>query len=63
MRKICCNTCKKYKEFKKPKNIIYCDKTLLLSSIFNKCGIEDEKVFKEEESIEIITILGLIEKI
>ena len=37
-----------------------CDKTLLLSSICNKCGSEDEKIFKEEKSIEILKIFGLI---
>ena len=40
-----------------------CNKTLLLSSICNKCGKEDEKIFKEEESIEIWKILGLINNI
>ena len=59
MRKIYCTKCKKYKEFKKSK-IYICDKTLLLSSIFNKCGSEDEKIFKEKESTEILKILGLI---
>ena len=59
MRKIYCTKCKNYKEFKKSK-IYICDKTLLLSSIFNKCGSEDEKIFKEKESTEILKILGLI---
>ena len=53
MKKISCTKCKKYKEFKKPKILYICNKTLLLSSICNKCGKEDEKIFKEEESIEI----------
>ena len=30
-----------------------CYKTSLLSSICNMCRREDEKIFKEEESIEI----------
>ena len=34
--------------------------TLLLSSIFDKYESEDEKIFKEDESIEILQILGLI---
>ena len=38
-------------------------KTLLLSSICNKCGSEDEKIFMEEESIEILKILCLITNI
>ena len=30
MRKVFCNKCKKYKEFKKPKISYICDKALLL---------------------------------
>ena len=33
-----------------------CDKALPLSSICNKCGSENEKIFKEEESIEVLNI-------
>ena len=39
------------------------EKTLVLSIICSKCENEDEKIFKEEESIEILKILGLIENI
>ena len=60
IRKIYCTKCEKYKEFKNPKISYICDKTLFPSSICNKCGSGDEKIFKEEESIEIIKILGLI---
>ena len=35
----------------------------VFSIICNKCKNEDEKIFKEEESIEILKILGLIENI
>ena len=35
-------------------------KTLVLSINCNKYKIEDEKIFKEEESIDILKILGLI---
>ena len=38
-----------------------CDKALPLSSVCNKCGSEDEKIFKKEESIEILKIIVLIE--
>ena len=38
-----------YKEFKKPKRSDNCDK----SSICNKRGSEDEKIFKRQESAEI----------
>ena len=36
-------------------------KKLVLSIIHSKCTNEDEKIFIEEESIEILNILGLIE--
>ena len=36
---------------------------LVLSIISSKCKNEDEKIFKEEHSIEILKILGLIENI
>ena len=39
------------------------DKTLFLFSTCNKCGRKNEKIFKEEESIEILKILGLIANI
>ena len=45
---------------KKPKILYICDKILLLSSICDKCGSEDEVLFKEEDSIEILKVLGLI---
>ena len=38
-------------------------KTLSFSIVFSKCGHEYEKIFKEEESIEILKILGLITNI
>ena len=37
------------------------EKTLDFSIICSKYRIKDEKIFKEEESIEILKILGLIE--
>ena len=53
----------KYKKFIKPKVSYICYKTLLLSSICNKCGSEDDKIFKEEVSLEILKILSLINDI
>ena len=38
-------------------------KALGLSIICSKCKNEDEKIFKEEESVEILKVLGLIENI
>ena len=39
------------------------EKTLVLSIICSKSKNEDEKIFKEEESIEILKMLGLMENI
>ena len=39
------------------------EKTLVLSVTFSKCKNEEEKLFKEEESIDILKILVLIENI
>ena len=50
MRKIYCTTCKIYKEFKKLKNHIFVIKHNFVL----------EFVIMEEESIEILKILGLI---
>ena len=36
-------------------------KTLVLSIICSKCKNEDEKLFKENESDEILKILGSVE--
>ena len=60
MKKNYCAKCKKYKEFKKPRISYICDKILLISSICNKGGNKDEKIFKKDESIEILKVLGLI---
>ena len=51
----------KYKKFKKPKISCILVKTSVLSFVCSKCENEDKKIFKEEESIEISKILGLIE--
>ena len=51
----------KYRKFEKPKISYLLEKTLVFSIICSKCKNEDEKLFKEEESIEILKILGLIE--
>ena len=52
----------KNRKFEKLKIYIF-EKTLVLSITCSKCKIEDETVFKEEESIEILKILGLIKNI
>ena len=45
------NVSKKYRKLKK---------TLRLSILYSKCGHGYEKIFKEEESIEILKMLDLI---
>ena len=59
MKKLYCVICGKCRKFEKPK-ISY---LLVLSIICSKCKNDDEKLFKEEESIEILKILGLIKNI
>ena len=51
-----------YSKFKNPKNIIQ-HQTLVFSIVCSKCkNEEDEKIFKEEESIEILKIIGSFKK-
>ena len=59
-KKIYCIKWDKYRKFKNPKISHIFDKKLVLSIIYNKCNSNDEKIFKEEESIEILKILGLV---
>ena len=63
MKKLYCIICCRYRKFEKPKISYLLEKTLVLSIICSKCKNEDEKIFKEEDSIEIIKILGLINNI
>ena len=63
MKKLYCDICSKYRKFGKPKISYLLEKKLILSIICSKCNNEDEKLFKEEESIVILNILGLIENI
>ena len=60
VKKLNCFICGKYRTFKKPKISYLLEKTLVLSIICSKCKNEDEKLLKEEESIEILKTLGLI---
>ena len=47
-------------KFKERKISYIFRKTLVLSLTDSKCGNENEEIFKEEESFEILKILGLI---
>ena len=57
MKKLYCIICGKYRKFEKPKISFILEKALL-SIICCKCKNEDEKIFKEEESLVILKILG-----
>ena len=63
MKQLYCVICGKYKKFEKLKMSYLLEKTLVLSVTFSKCKNEEEKLFKEEESIDILKILVLIENI
>ena len=63
MKKLYCVICGKYRKFEKPKVLYILEKTLVLSIIRSKCKNEDEKIFKDEESIKILNILCLIENV
>ena len=58
-----CNVCNKYRKSKKTKKSYGFKKTLSLFIVYSKCGREYEKLFKEEEPIEMLKILGLINNI
>ena len=65
MKIIYCVICSNYR---KPKISYLLEKhfyysIIVLSIICNKCKNEDGKIFKEEDSIEILKVLGLTENI
>ena len=49
---------RKYRTFEKTKISYLLEKAIFLSVICSKCKNENEKLFKEEESIEILKVLG-----
>ena len=51
MKTLYCIICGKYEKFEKPKISYLLEKVLVLSIICNKYEVEDENIFKEEESI------------
>ena len=63
MKKCYCVICNNHRQFEKPKISYLSEKTSILSIIYSKCKIEEEKVFKEEEPIEILKYFGLINNI
>ena len=62
-KKVYCVTFGKYIKFKNPKILYIFEKSLVISIICSKCGNEDEKIVKDEESTEVLEILGLIKNI
>ena len=63
MKKLYCITCSKYRKFEKLKISYILENTSVVSIICRNCKNIEEKVVKEEESIEILKVPGLIEKI
>ena len=59
--KIYCVKCNKFRKFMNPKISYIFYKTLVLSIIYSKCLDNNDRIFKEKESIEILKILGLTE--
>ena len=58
-----CIICSKYVKCEKSKISYFQKKTSVLSIICSKCKNEDEKIFKKEELIKILKIIGLINDI
>ena len=61
MKKRYCNICGKYGKPEKPKILCHLEKTLVFSITGSKCKNEGKKLFKEQELIEILQIIGLTE--
>ena len=59
MKKMYCIICGACRKFKNSKISYIFKKTVVLYIICSKCETEDEKIFKEGESIEILKIYGL----
>ena len=55
-----CNARKNMGNLQKNKISYILKKTLSLSIVYSKCDHEYKKIFKEEESIELLKIYGLI---
>ena len=63
MKKLYCVICGEYRKFEKPKKSYLWEKTLVFSIICSKHKNNDQKLFKDEESIEILKILGVMQNI
>ena len=58
-----CFICRKYRKLEKLKISYLFGKTFVLSVFCSKWKNEDEKIFEEKDSIEILAVLGLNESI
>ena len=56
MKKLYCLICGTYKKFEKSKLSYLLKKRLVLSIFFSKSKNEDERLFKEDISVEILNI-------
>ena len=63
MKKVCFVVCGRYRKFEKPKISYLLEKKLVLSIICSKFKNENEKLLKEEKSVEKIKTLDLIENV
>ena len=63
MKKLYCVIFGKYRKFEKPKTSCIFKKTLVSPINCSKRKNKDKKIFKEEESTEILKILVFIENI
>ena len=63
MKKLYCVICGRYRKLKKSKISCIFEKTLVPSIICSKCKNKNEKIFKEEEPIEILKNFDLIKNI
>ena len=60
MKKLYCVKYGKYRNFKNLKILYIFKKTLIISIVCDKCASKHKRIFKREESIEILWILGLL---
>ena len=63
MKKLYSVICGKYRKFEKSKISYLLEKTTVLSIISSNSKNKDEKIFKEEETTEVLKTLGFIENI
>ena len=63
MNKIYCSKCNKHKKIKKPEMSYVFDKASVFFLICDKCRSNEEPIFKEEQSSEMIKMFCLIKNL